>query len=65
MMLNIDHARARIDADTNESPRPRSLDLALLRLGFMPRPDRDPALRGPRTWSRRDRDEAAVDWRPV
>ena len=65
MLMNIDQSRPRIDADTNEVPRPRSIDLALRRLGFAARPDRDPATRWPRAWSRRERDEAAADWRPL
>ena len=40
MVLDIDHSRVRIDPDTSESSRPRSVDLALHRLGFAPRPDR-------------------------
>lgn len=65
MLMCIDHSRPRIDADTNEVPRPRSVDLALHRLGFAVRPDRDPAPRWPRSWSRRERDDAALDWRPL
>ncbi len=65
MLMTIDPTRPRIEADTNEVPRPRSMALALHRLGFARRPDCDPVPRWPRTWSRRERDDAALDWRPL
>lgn len=65
MDLIIDRTQALSDADTAEAPRHHSLDLALQRMGFRPRPDRQPQPRWPRTWPQRTRDDTASDWRPL
>jgi hypothetical protein len=51
--------------DTAETARPRSLDLALARMGFRPRGEAQPRWRWPATFSRSARDEIAADWRPL
>lgn len=65
MVLALDPHPMQQRADSAESPRPRSLDLALARMGFRPRTEAQPRWRRPATWSRRERDEIAADWRPV
>lgn len=65
MVLDIDRSRARIAPDTGETPRPRSLELALARLGFATTPDRSPPPRWSRTWTRCERDDLVRDWRPL
>lgn len=63
MILAIDTRYAR--ADTDERPQPRSLALALERMGFRPMPNPRPSARWPAVWPRRRRDDASTDWRPL
>lgn len=65
MMLTLDPLESRIVADAIGAPRPRSLDLALRRMGFARRFDSDSTPRWPCTWSRPQRDESAIEWRPL
>lgn len=65
MDLILDTTHTVIEADTAESPRHHSLSLALRRMGFRPRPDRQPRPRWPCTWPGRARDDDACDWRPL
>lgn len=65
MMLTLDHHEVRVSSDTDEARHPRSLDLALRRMGFAARSRRESAPRWPRTWSRSERNDAAPDWRPL
>lgn len=65
MMLVLDTPASHIVSDAIETPRPRSLDLALCRMGFARRFDTDSMPRWPCTWSRPQRDESAFEWRPV
>lgn len=65
MMLVLDRTDSRLAADAAETPRPRSLDLALRRMGFTRCIDPDLNPRWPCTWSRPQRDESAFDWRPL
>lgn len=62
MVLDLDRRLRLSTADTAETPRPRSLALALARMGFRPAVDQT---RLPvRSWHG-DRDDPAPDWQPV
>ena len=54
-----------IEADTAETPRPHSLQLALQRMGFRAHPDRQPQPRWPVSWRGARRDDAVSDWQPL
>lgn len=64
MVLTMDRSLPLGPQDTAESPRPRSLDLALARMGFrIPAASSRQACGDPR-WHR-DRNDPAPDWQPL
>lgn len=66
MVLAFDTDLRRMVGDARDArTQPRSLDLALARMGFSPRRAPLPGWRWPPSWSGRERDDAAPDWRPV
>lgn len=66
MDLTFDHRRIEtLPGDTAETPRPHSLQLALRRMGFRPRPDRQPQPVWPQSWRARRYEDAVADWQAL
>lgn len=66
MVLDIDSAPLRSRSDTAEPRRPRSLDLALRRMGFRPSDTHDVAgAIASGGWRFRTGDDPAPDWHPL
>jgi hypothetical protein len=65
MDLTFDTLSAATGTGTTEQPRHHSLELALHRMGFRPRPDRHPQPRWSCTWPRQRPDDAVGDWQPL
>lgn len=66
MDLTFEHLPAGAERmGIGEPTQPHSLRLALQRMGFRPRPERQPRPRWPRSWQPTPAADATGDWQPL